>query len=282
MGYRLQSLQFKNYSKFGVVMKKVLYALGIIVILIGGGVVLLISNLDGIVKTAIETYGTEAVGSQVSVGSVEIDLTGGTAAIYDFSVANPPGFSDQAMMSFSEVSVAIDLDTIGEEVIGINSIVARSPYVLYESADDTTNVDTVSARFAGEEDTDDTADADSESEVQLRIASILIEDIRAQTAGEGIPDLNLNLGDISLQNLSGTPSEIAEQVMGPVTRQVSANAASALLEATATMITEGLQDATENLSNMGSEIGEGLSESVGEVGDTLEEGLQGLGNLFGN
>jgi len=81
-------------------MKKVLIALGVVVVLIGGGLVLLLSNLDGLVKTAIETYGSEAVGSQVSVGSVELNLTEGSAAIYDFSVANPPGFSDQPIMSF--------------------------------------------------------------------------------------------------------------------------------------------------------------------------------------
>lgn len=263
-------------------MKKILVGLGVVVILIAGGVVLLLSNLDSLVKTAIETYGSEAVGSQVSVGSVEINLTEGTAAIYDFSVANPPGFSDQAMMSFSEVSVAIDLDTIGEEIIGINSIIARSPYVLYESANDTTNVDTVSARFAGDGEATETSSDAEESEVELRITNILIENIQARMEGDGIPDLNINLGDISLQNLEGTPEEIAGQIMGPVTRQISSNAASALLEATATMLNEGLESATENLSNMGSELGEGLSEGVDGVGNAVEEGLQGLGNLFGN
>ncbi len=29
-------------------------------------------------------------------------------------------------------------------------------------------------------------------------------------------------------------------------------------------------------------LGEGLEENLGEVGDALEEGLQGLGDIFGN
>lgn len=181
-------------------MKKLLIGLGVVVVILVGGALLLLSNLDGLVKTAIETYGSDAVGSQVSVESVEIDLTGGTAAIYGFSVENPEGFSDQVMMSFSEVSVAIDISTINSEMIRINSIVAREPYALYESANGTTNVDAVSARFAGsEEEAVDTAG--DESAVQLHIASILIEDIQAQMAGEGVPDLTLGLGDINLQDL---------------------------------------------------------------------------------
>jgi len=47
------------------------------------------------------------------------------------------------------------------------------------------------------------------------------------------------------------------------------------------MITEGLEGATENLCNIG-ELGEGLSEGIDDVGNAVEEGLQGLGNLFGN
>ena len=223
-----------------------------------------ISNLDGIVKTAIETYGSDAVGSQVSVGSVEINLIDGTAAIYDFSVANPEGFSDQVVMRFSAVSVAIDIATIRDPLIVINSIVARQPYVLYESANGTTNVDVVSARFAGDEEATVAENSDDESDIELSIASILIESIEAQMAGEGVPDLSINLGDINLQNLEGTPDEIASQIMGPVTRQISANAAGALLEATATMITDGLESVVDGLNG---------------VGDALEEGL---GNLFGN
>ncbi|MDG2091271.1 MAG: hypothetical protein P8J61_09305 [Gammaproteobacteria bacterium] len=245
-------------------MKKVIIGLGFVVVLLVGGAVFFISNLDGIVKTAIETYGSEAVGSQVSVGSVEINLTDGTAAIYDFSVANPEGFSDQVMMRFSEVSVAIDIATIRDPLIVVDSIVAREPYVLYESANGTTNVDAVSARFAGDEEETVAENSDDETDIELSIASILIENIEAQMAGAGVPDLSINLGDINLQNLQGTPDEIASQIMGPVTRQISVNAAGALLEATATMITDGLESAVDGLNG---------------VGDALEEGL---GNLFGN
>lgn len=249
-------------------MKKLFIGLGIVVVLLGGGAFFLISNLDGLVKTAIETYGTDAVGSEVSVGSVVINLTEGSAAIYDFSVANPEGFSDQTMMSFSEVSVSIDIATIRNPLIVINSIVAREPYVLYESANGTTNVDAVSSRFEGDEESEPESSSTEDSSIELSITSILIENIEAQMAGEGVPDLTINLGDISLESIQGTPEEIASQIMGPVTRQISVNAAGALLEATADMITDSVEGVVE-----------GLGDGLEGVGDALEEGL---GNLFGN
>jgi hypothetical protein len=256
-------------------MKKLLIGLGVLVVLVVGGAFFLLSNLDGLVKTAIETFGSEAIGSEVSVGSVEIDLRGGSAAIYDFNVANPEGFSDRLMLSFSEVSMAIDLASINSDVIRINSIVARQPSVLYERANGTTNIDTVSAKFAGSEDQQTVDPAAEETAVRLDIESILIEDIQAHMAGEGDPDLTINLGDINLQNMQGTPDEIALQIMTPLMRQISANAASALLQATADMLSDGLQGSTENLDN----LIEGLGDGLNDVGDALQEGL---GNLFGN
>jgi len=89
-------------------LKKILISLGVLVVLLGGGVFYLLSNLDEIVRTAIEDYGSEAVGSQVSVGAVEISLREGSASIFNFSIANPPGFSDEDMLRFAELSVALD------------------------------------------------------------------------------------------------------------------------------------------------------------------------------
>lgn len=256
-------------------MKKLLIGLGVLVVIVVGGAFFLLSNLDGLVKTAIETFGSDAIGSEVSVGSVEIDLRGGSAAIYDFDVANPEGFGDRMMLSFSEVSMAIDLASINGDVIRINSIVARQPSVLYERANGTTNIDTVSARFANSEDQETVDPATDEAAARLNIDSILIEDIQAHMAGEGVPDITINLGNINLQNLQGTPDEIALQIMTPLMRQISTSAASALLQATADMLSDGLQGATENLDN----LGEGLSDSINDAGDALEERL---GNLFGN
>jgi len=61
-------------------------------------------NLDDLVETAIETAGSNALGTQVSVGSVALDLPGGTAFIYDFAVTNPPSYTNADMLRFSELS----------------------------------------------------------------------------------------------------------------------------------------------------------------------------------
>ena len=95
---------------------------------------LLFSNLDKIVETGIETAGSSALGSRVEVGSVAIDLTSGAASIYNFSVANPTGYSNAEMISFDELSVAIDLQNTNSQNVHVTSILARSPHVLSETS----------------------------------------------------------------------------------------------------------------------------------------------------
>ena len=75
-------------------MKKL--ALGAFLVLllsIGFGVYYLLSNLDSIVKAAIESYGSEATQTTVRVGKVQLKLTDGSGSISGLTVGNPKGFA---------------------------------------------------------------------------------------------------------------------------------------------------------------------------------------------
>ena len=249
-------------------MKKVLIGLVVVLVLIGGGVFLLFSNLDKIVETSIETAGTNTLGSQVEVGSVAMDLIGGTASIYDFSIANPAGFSNAEMVSFDELTVSINLQNTNSENIHINSVVARSPHVLYESTDGNANMDVVSARFANEEGAE-SADA---NQIILVIDSILIEDIQGTLLSDKLPNpVEVSLGDVILSNLEGTPEELAEQIMGPVTAQVGAAAAQALVQQ--------ITDLLGNADVINEQVQE-ARDRVQDISDQAAEALESVGNLF--
>ena len=249
-------------------MKKVLIGLVVVLVLIGGGVFLLFSNLDKIVETSIETAGTNTLGSQVEVGSVAMDLIGGTASIYDFSIANPAGFSNAEMVSFDELTVSINLQNTNSENIHINSVVARSPHVLYESTDGNANMDVVSARFANEEGAE-SADA---NQIILVIDSILIEDIQGTLLSDKLPNpVEVSLGDVNLNNLEGTPEQLAEQIMGPVTAQVGAAAAQALVQQ--------ITDLLGNADVINEQVQE-ARDRVQDISDQAAEALESVGNLF--
>ncbi len=253
------------------IMKKVLIGLVIVLALIGGGVFLLFSNLDKIVETGIETAGTSTLGSQVEVGRVELDLIAGTASIYDFSIANPTGFSSAEMVSFDELTVSINLANTNGQNIHINSVVARSPHVLYESTDGTTNLDTVSARFESDAE-DDEPQATDAAQIMLVIDSILIEDIKGTLSSDKLPNpVEVNLGDVTLSNLEGSPEELTKQIMAPVIAQIGSAAAQALVQ----QVTQLLGN-TEAINEQVQEV----RDRVQDVGDQAAEALESVGNLF--
>ncbi len=253
-------------------MKKILIGLVVVVVIVAGGAFFLLSNLNGFVKTAIESYGSEAIGAQVTVGSVDINLQQGSASLYDFSIANLPGNSDRSLLSFSELSVSLDLTRISQELIVISDITTRNPHVSYERANGTSNIDELSARLSSEE-PQEPASAGSESEMQLEIGNILIEGIQATVSDSILPSpVEIALGDIVLSDLAGTPAEISQQILTPLMSQIASNAGSAFLN----MSQELLGDQLENLGDLGNQVGEKLDETVGE---SVREGL---GNLFGN
>ena len=256
-------------------MKKVLIALAVIVVLVIGGVFLLFSNLDKLVETGIERAGTETLGTPVEVGRVELALTAGAASIYDFSIANPPGFSNADMVSFDELSVVINLQNTSSEQIHISSVVARNPHVRYESSDGVSNVDTVSARFENGE-----AEAVAESEtstVNLIIDSILIEDIDGTLQSGLLPEpVEVSLGDINLSGLEGSPDEMANQIMAPVLSQIGAVAAQALVQATTDLLGETVEQVGQQLDS----AREQAQEAAQDLSDQADELLDNVDNLF--
>ncbi|MEX2366687.1 MAG: hypothetical protein WD601_08785 [Pseudohongiellaceae bacterium] len=261
-------------------MKKVLIGLGLVLVVVAGGVVYVLQNLDSIVRNVIETAGSEAVGSEVRVGRVEINLSAGSASIFDFTVANPQGFSDRDMLRFDELSVDLDLANTSAELIHITSVVSRNPFVFYETIDGNSNLDAVSARFASDE---EAAPAQEGSQLLLALDSVLVEGIQGSIQSDMLPrNVDVNLGTVRLENLAGTPAGIAEQIMAPLIAQLSRTAASALVAAVQDIVGENAANAARQLQE---EAGNRLEQVEDQANESLNEALgeevrEGLGDLF--
>jgi hypothetical protein len=114
-------------------MKKILIILTVVVAVVAFLAYRLVSNLDDIVKSAIENVGSEALGVEVSVGSVSIDLAGGTGTIGGLEIANPPGYSGDPALSVGELTLELGPDdTVARLHLG-------APAILVEPGEDTNN-----------------------------------------------------------------------------------------------------------------------------------------------
>ncbi|MDY6983420.1 MAG: hypothetical protein SV422_10040 [Pseudomonadota bacterium] len=256
-------------------MKQVL--LGIVVmllLLVGGGLYYVYTNLDGIVERVIEDAGSQAAGSDVRVDSVDVDLLAGSATVRGFTLANPPGYSNDAMLRFAELAVVLDLASLnsGGTNLHIVSITARDPHLLYEARGGSSNLDAMRENLvSGEEPPADTTGP----QMQLAIDSIVIDNIGATVRSDLLPQpAAVDLGDVRLQNLQGTPDEIAQQVLRPLLTQLAANAGRVAL----TLVPEDLRNAGAAIRDAADARLDQAREAVGEAAQGLPGGLGGLLN----
>lgn len=130
-------------------------------VLIGGGavaavvavavilIVFVFSSLDGLVKKAIETVGSQVAGVPVTVSAVKIDVTGGKASIKGLVVGNPKGFASPRAFALGEISVALDASSVTGNPIVIKDISVSSPEVTVEMGAQGSNLDALKRNIAG-------------------------------------------------------------------------------------------------------------------------------------
>lgn len=120
--------------------KLLIAALALLMVIVGIGV-FLYNSIDPIVESAIEKYGTQIMGTEVSVGSVHISLKSGRGTIRDVTVANPDGFSSRDLFKLKEITLDIDVASINKDPIVIDEVTIAAPEVRVEvNANAQTNV----------------------------------------------------------------------------------------------------------------------------------------------
>jgi hypothetical protein len=103
-------------------MRKLLIAAVVLLVVIAGVAIFLYNSIDPIVKAAVERFGTDIMGTEVSVGSVDISLRSGRGTIRRVRVANPEGFSSENALELGEVTVDIDIASLNRDPIVIEEI----------------------------------------------------------------------------------------------------------------------------------------------------------------
>jgi uncharacterized protein involved in outer membrane biogenesis len=200
-------------------------AILVLLITIGFGVYSLLSNLDSLVKSAIETYGSEATQTSVRVDNVKIVLQDGSGAIRGLTIGNPNGFATPNAFSLGEIATQIDLKSLSEDVPVIEHITIRAPEVFFElNEKGQNNLDKLKSNLqSGASTSSSSSSAKSGgSEPKLIIRKLIYSggNIYARVAPTD-KDYELKLPNIQMNDLGGktgaTPSQIASQALKVLT-----------------------------------------------------------------
>jgi uncharacterized protein involved in outer membrane biogenesis len=256
--------------------KKILIALGIILVLAVVAVVVVVLFLGNIIKAGMETVGPKITQTPWQVDSVSVSLLGGSAAVKGLVLGNPAGYKSAQAIRVGQAAVSVVPGSLLANKIVIRSVTVNAPEITFEGNPFGANnlkkiMDNVNAMAsAPATNAPATGSAVQKPAKKLEVDDLLITGAQVHVSlltGLTTQEMTLPLPPIHLTNLGKdndgiTPAELTREVLGQVT--------------TATFKAVG---------GAVSDLGKGAADAVKDTGHAVGEGVnkigKGLGGLFG-
>ena len=215
-------------------MKKLMIGVLALTVVVVGGLVFVWSNLDSMVKDAIQTYGSEATKTQVSVADVKLELESGKASIRGLNVGNPSDFADPNIFELGEISVNIDVATINQNPIVIDEIMIKAPAIVYEiNKAGVSNVDMLKKNLglAGKE-SSSSSSSDDGDEIKMIIRKLVVEGTTAKVRIAALGDTEKTVSlpriimtDVGKKSGGATAAEVAQLLSSKLISNVKGSVA---------------------------------------------------------
>lgn len=243
----------------------------LVVVVVAG---LLIVNIDPIVRTAVETYGSDITRAEVTLNEVDISPTSGTATLAGLSVGNPAGFETRHALRLGAVSVAFDITTVTEDIIVIHEIDIGAPEITLEIGPRGSNIDVLkrnaTAYSGGAADGAGGAAASPRGGPRFIVENLHIRNGRvniaatllsAQTISTALPDIHLK--DLGRKQGGATAGDIILTVLESVGKAASDAAIVGAPAAPVEMLDRGLESGAGALNRGAEKVGRSLERLLG-------------------
>ena len=209
-------------------MRKTFFTLGAIVAIAAGiAIYFVIFRFDSALESRIERAATTAMGSHVEVHGVKTSLRNGTLTVEEVSVANPPGYKNPYAARFNGLEAAVDYENRE-----IKRVVIDRPEFIIEEANGETNFGQILESLEAGGGTPGGQEGAQGEEPVIVLRHFRINETHAAFESESLDRYSdVNVDAIELNDLRGTPSELAEQIARAVVKEISSEAATEMLKA---------------------------------------------------
>lgn len=215
--------------------RRVLIIVAAVVVVLAAALYFLVTNIDSIVKAAIEKYGSEVTKTDVRVSSVKIKLSSGEGAVSELTIANPPGFSSPYVFSLAKIRARIDARSVTGSPIVIDEIIISSPHAVSEiTASGASNINILKRNVQQsmqETEKKEPKGKKHDKETRYHIRRLVIESgrINVRVAALGDKPETLTLRRIEMTGIGkgggATANQVAEQVLSSLLEEVALSAA---------------------------------------------------------
>ncbi len=271
-------------------LKIVAAALLLIVILVGAGVFLLVSRIDGIARGQIEKGATIAMGVPVRLASVNVGLLGGTFKMAGLEVANPDGYDNKHFLKLGSGGLALDYRSLQTDVIEVPTLTLEKIEIDIAKKGDKSNYGQIIDNLKKFENKDEPkpSDPDAGESKKFVIRRLEIKDVRAAvayaplagaeiTADTKIPAIVLN--DVGSGGKPVSMSELSNLVIKAILESITNLDANIMPEELLADLRSRLGN-LESLEDLGvtlsADLGSGLVDLQDQAGQVLDDAVKGL------
>jgi hypothetical protein len=225
-------------------MKRILkIVVGLVVVAVVALVIFAFFGLGRAIKVAVESVGSSATGTQVTLKSADVSLTTGEGRLTGLVVGNPKGYGTPSALELGDIDVKIDTSTVTSDTIVIEKVVIENPGVTYEVGPGGSNIGVIQANVdafskslgaggssggGGGESKPKSAPApktdDKSGGKKFVITDLIVRggNVNVSASVLGGKKVTATMKEIHLQNLGkaeggATTGEIAEKVLAAIT-----------------------------------------------------------------
>ena len=211
--------------------KRLLMAIGAIVVIAIVGGVLLYMNLGKVLKSGIERFGPTYTGTSVTVESVSLSPFTGDGEIRGLVVGNPDGYTTEHAVRVDRVSLKVDVASLKSDKAIVRDITVENAEINYETGlRGGSNIKAIHEHVKS-------MVPQSESETKLQIDRLAfsggtihftVKDLPAKLAPPAIALKPITLTDMGTGPDGVTPGEVIKKVADPLFGQIKDAAAGVL------------------------------------------------------
>jgi len=243
--------------------------------------------LEMIVKKVVNKYGSEVVGTDVSLQGFKLNPMDGFVEVKEITVANPANYKTKYAVQLGNISVKVNMDSILTDTIIVDEILVNKPVISYEMmsltqnniADIISNVNKYStSSSASTTDTKVEANAevkeDNSSAKKVIIKKVVISNGEINGAMTAAPDVisaSIPLPTVTLTN-------IGEKSKGTSIADSIAMIMNKLLSSVSTTV---ISSNMANLKDVANDAVDATKETANSVVDGVKDTLKSI-NIFGD
>ena len=274
-------------------MKKIVIIGGALIIILVILVVIGLSNLGPIIKTAVNKYGPQITKTEVTLKDVGISIFSAEATLKEFRVGNPKGFKSPYALSVGKVHVDVNEKSLTEDTIIIDKIEMVAPEIVYERGLKTDNFKALLNNVKGtakEEKASEKNSGESAGGKKIIIKDFLLSNAKLSLAvtmadvrsvDAKIPEIRLK--DLGVKDGGIPPAEAFELILAALHKSVTSPGVSNALKESLKNIATDIEGAGKDIEKQAKAAaedykasGEDARKQVEDKGKQLEKDLDAL------